>query len=291
MKKLFLIPILLIALFITGCSSNISDTKDQKIKTANKCTYNTTDKCNQNCTADADCKPMTPKLCINTKQKNESDPVISFYTLPNCKCENQKCVVKEDKAIQTPNKKSDKQTNSFTSQINQTLKKGAKITSIKNPNLELPTGINSGQIKKYFKVNDVMLALVLRNSMNVNLSLPANFNPTFTGVLTAKKGDKEWSKLAEIKDVKMTDKNNPYYLTVSDKQLLLTVVDQNGAGSGEGVMKVFTLSESGKWNLKSCYYFGENYNDGDYFAFSVNFAKQKTQPMSSCKNVSLVNVK
>lgn len=182
---------------------------------------------------------------------------------------------------------------SFAAQINQSLKNNTTIKEIDNPNLTLPTDINAGQIKKYFEIDNILFALVLRNSMNVVLSLPADFTPTFAGILVAEQGDTQWTKLTEIKDVKETDKNNPYYLMADNQKLLLTIVDQNGAGSGEGIMKVFALSETDNWKLESCYYFGGSYNDpttdGDYFAFSTKFSKQTTQPIESCNNVQLIS--
>jgi hypothetical protein len=181
---------------------------------------------------------------------------------------------------------------SFFTQISQLLKTGATIEEIDNPKIALPADINEGQIKKYFKLDNIVFALVLRNSMNVVLSLPNDFTPSFVGVLVAEQGDKQWTKFLEIKDSEPTSKNNPYYLMVDSQKLLLTVVDQNGAGSGEGIMKVFALTETSSWNLESCYYFGRSYSDpsidGDYFAFSTKFSRQTWQPIEVCNNVQLI---
>jgi hypothetical protein len=182
---------------------------------------------------------------------------------------------------------------SFTAKINQSLNAGAAIKEIGNPKLKLPADINAGQIEKYFQIGDVLFALVLRNSMNAVLSLPDGFTPSFAGVLVAEQGNTQWTKLTEIKDAKATDKNNPYYFMADNKKLLLTVVDQNGAGSGEGMMKVFALSETNDWQLESCYYFGASFGDqatdGDYFAWSTKFSKQEARPIESCDNVKLIS--
>lgn len=181
---------------------------------------------------------------------------------------------------------------SYSGQILDLLESRFVVKEIAKPNLVLPASINDNQIKKYFKIENLMFALVLNNSTNVELSLPTNFTPTFVGVLVAKKGDIEWSKLVEIKDLNSTSKNNPYYLIVENKKLLLTVVDQNGAGSGEGIMKLFALSKINAWDLEGCYSFGGNYNgpstDGDYFAYSAIFSKQVPQSIKSCNNVNLI---
>ncbi|MDD4902309.1 MAG: hypothetical protein PHE24_04175 [Patescibacteria group bacterium] len=186
------------------------------------------------------------------------------------------------------------QKSSISAQINQALNAGAAIKEIANPNLKIPADINAGQIAKYFQIGNVLFALVLRNSMNVVLSTPSGFTPSFAGILIAKQGDKQWIKLTEIKDSKVTDKNNPYYLLVDNKKLLLTVVDQNGAGSGEGMMKVFAWSAANDWQLAGCYYFGSSFSDqstdGDYFAWSTKFSEQEARPIEACDNVRLISV-
>jgi len=204
------------------------------------------------------------------------------------------CTVVPTKNTNVPTGNVNGQTTSFTAQIVQLLNNGASIQEIGNPNLTLPSDINSNQIEKYFRLDAIMFALVMRNSMNVVLSLPAGFTPTYSGVLVAPQGSAHWTKLLEIKDAVATDKNNPYYLAVDNKKLLLTVVDQNGSGSGEGIEKVFTLSAANNWTLDSCYYFGGSYSDpstdGDYYAFSAKFASQTPKPIASCSDVQLVSL-
>lgn len=169
-------------------------------------------------------------------------------------------------------------------QMNESLMAGSLLREISNPGLILPKDIEETHIKKYFELDNLIFALVLRSSMNVLLEVPSDFS----GVLIAEKGDPEWKTLLEIQDLNpdKSSKNNPYYLFIDKKKLLLTIVDQNGAGSGEGIMKVFALSEKNDWNLDSCYYFGGSYNDpttdGDYFAFSTKFSKQTIQQIESC---------
>lgn len=226
-------------------------------------------------------KPGTgyePKACMGEGET-------PFVDTPKC-CAGLELIMKGDKYVCT------KQDLSFSAKINSLLQQGAAIKEIENPNLSLPSDINAGQIKKYFQMDNILFALVLRNSTNVVLSLPENFEPSFAGVLVAEKGDTQWTKLVAVKDAVPTNKNNPYYLVVDGQKLLLTVVDQNGAGSGEGIEKVFALSEKNDWKLEGCYYFGGSYSDsltdGDYFAFSVNFSKQTVQPMKLCGDVQLV---
>lgn len=184
---------------------------------------------------------------------------------------------------------------SLAEQSYQAINETASVSETASPNLTPPSDINSAQIQKYFKMGDIYFALVQRNSINVWLELPKGFTPSFAGILIAKKDDTTWTKMTEIKDAKPTDKNNPYYLTVKDGKLLLTVVDQNGAGSGEGIMKVFSMTKTASWNLENCYYFGASYSDpstdGDMFAYSIKFSEQETKPLDSCKNIELTTVK
>ena len=89
-----------------------------------------------------------------------------------------------------------------------------------------------------------------------------------------------------------TDKNNPYYLWAQDGQLYLSIVDQEGAGSGEGNMKLVRLSATGKWDVVDCYYFGASYGDpqrdGDYFGFSQHLDRQEKESPSLCQNLDIV---
>lgn len=185
------------------------------------------------------------------------------------------------------------QKENFAEKINQVLQAGNNIEEIEKQNLILPAHINEGQIKKYFKLGNLIFVLVLQGSMNIPLELPKKFTPSFTGILVAKQNEKHWTKLLEIKDRDLNNyegstSNNPYYLWSSNGKLFLSVVDSNGAGSGEGIMKIFSLSQNETWELTGCYYFGGNYRDsemdGDYFAYSSQLSKQKPEPMEECKN-------
>ncbi|MFC1700472.1 hypothetical protein ACFLZ4_02430 [Patescibacteria group bacterium] len=183
------------------------------------------------------------------------------------------------------------QTESYTSKISDSLSAGLSIEKTDNPQLEFPSDIYQEQIKHYFKLGSIYFALAMENSTNVSLDL-GNTNTTFRGILISRDGESQWSVLTEIKDKQENDKNNPYYLWTDSKELFLSVVDQNGAGSGEGMMKVFKFVDEKNWELTGCYYFGSTYNgpstDGDYFAFTSKLSEQTSQPLSNCNSVSLV---
>ena len=186
-----------------------------------------------------------------------------------------------------------------TQEIYTLVQNGTPLQEISNQNLSLPNDIYNGQVLKYFRIGDVLLALVLRSSMNIGLSLPTvNTETTFGWILIARTWATQWSKLIEIKDsnIDISLKNNPHYLTLDEqKRLLLTVVDHNGGWSGEGIMKVFILSPKGERILQSCYYFGTNLDSNGidtiekYLAYSIDFATHTPEPITSCQNTVAIS--
>jgi hypothetical protein len=58
----------------------------------------------------------------------------------------------------------------------------------------------------------------------------------------------------------------------------MSVVDQDGA------MKVFALSTKGEWGLQGCYHFSGEDSKYDYFAYSSQLTKQKSEPIDTCKS-------
>lgn len=181
----------------------------------------------------------------------------------------------------------------LTSEMYQQVKAGSPVKEIADPHMRLPDDVHPGQIKKYFQLGAISIGLVLRPSVNVTLNLPAHFTPSFAGLLISE-GGTPWRKYLEIRDTEPTDKNNPYYLWARDGQLYLSVVDQSGAGSGEGIMKAMRLSATGEWELDGCYYFGAGYrdpqSDGDYFAFSQYLDRQKQETASACQKGEVVSL-
>jgi len=181
---------------------------------------------------------------------------------------------------------------SYLPTINHALESGYTVQESRNPTIALPPGIDKTQIEKIFQFGDLLFALAMKPSTNVPLlDLPPGFVPKFSGVLIAHEKSVGWSKFAEIIDIDTQRKSNPYYLWIKDGILTLSLVDQNGAGSGEGNMSIFALGKNGIWAQKGCYYFGANYDNplssGDYFASSKQISQQKEQPIENCKGVSI----
>ncbi|MCX6739775.1 MAG: hypothetical protein NTZ49_00925 [Candidatus Parcubacteria bacterium] len=161
------------------------------------------------------------------------------------------------------------------------------LREIDNPNFTLPEDINAGQIQKFFRLNEDYYALVMRSSMNVLLNVPADFKPQFVGLLKVEAGNTSWSKYLEIVDKIASAKNNPYHLWLDDGQLYLSIVDQNGAGSGEGVMKVFKLKGE-KFISLGCYYYPGSESSLYYFSNTQNIEKFTVQKSDSCNNLDII---
>jgi uncharacterized RDD family membrane protein YckC len=152
----------------------------------------------------------------------------------------------------------------------------------------LPSDIYREQIRKTYKFDNLEYALVMRPSMNVLFKdFPSDTEVSFVGVLTANSIDRTWEKTWEIQDGEETQKNNPYHIWLDKGELVLAVVDQSGAGSGEGIMTLVKLSLDNP-EIVGCYYFGGNYNsletDGDYFEYTEKIDKQELKDQSSCEN-------
>lgn len=132
----------------------------------------------------------------------------------------------------------------------------------------VPKDIHPGQITK---IIENKYALVVRRSMNVSLSnnVPEDFDTTFGGVLLWNSDTGVWEKFLSVTDVNPSDKNNPIDLWFEapggpSRILYLRVKDQNGAGSGEGVVKTLTPKnvEMSGWSIVQCYYHANDTGDG-----------------------------
>lgn len=177
----------------------------------------------------------------------------------------------------------------ITQRIVQHLQAGETLNEIAALDLLLPAHVAPEQLQRYFRLGDLVFALALRPSMNVPLTLPQNFTPTFAGLLISVQGA-PWQPYLQLNDRDATAKNNPYYLWLEDDALYLTVVDQLGAGSGEGNLKLLRLSTDGVWAVTGCYYFGFYSGpapDGDYFAASRQLDRQQQQADALCDNLLL----
>ena len=185
--------------------------------------------------------------------------------------------------------------------IKQELTSGEDLVPTKKPSFTLPTDIHEAQIDNYYLLGDVFVALVRRSSMNVYFlqDLPAGFDASFAGMIAADNNTRKWEKILTIRDSNATDKNNPYAIWTDggyktpQRYLFLTVVDQNGAGSGEGIMKLLTSTDAKTWIQEQCYYFdahvqGENYFLSTAIEISEGGSGFKKYSGKECNNFRLI---
>lgn len=125
------------------------------------------------------------------------------------------------------------------------------------PNAKLPENIASSQIKEVYEFEGKKYALFYKS----NLNLPVNSDIRRSGVLLADKNSERWNLIVEILDKEYSAANNPYKIWYENNLLYLLVVDQYGAGSGEGNAKLIEINpEIDNFNTISCFYYTvENY--------------------------------
>jgi len=117
-------------------------------------------------------------------------------------------------------------------------------------NRNVPASILPEQVDKTYTFNGIEYAIFQKGSMNV-------VKPGDTsGILYANKDNNTWKIFTRVKELSKS-KNNPYLMDYQNGKLYVLVVDTNGAGSGEGIGKLMSLtSGSITWNLESCFYYG-----------------------------------
>jgi len=176
--------------------------------------------------------------------------------------------------------------------ISASLSQGLEVLEIDDPGFDFPEEIHRAQVEKYFRLGDLFFGLARQTSMNFNLSIlyREGFEVKFVGVLVGDEESRGWNKFLQIQDSQRTDSNNPYYLWSEEGKMFLTVVDQRGAGSGEGILKLMATTDGEDWRIEDCYYFGSNYRgpeeDGDYFEFSKELALHEKKEIKECDNLS-----
>lgn len=178
-------------------------------------------------------------------------------------------------------------------QITSVVARGAQLQEVPAPAFDFPADVYASQVKKYFQLDDSYFALALQPSMNIPFA-PDALSGKFVGILYASAQQTTWSKLFLVNAAVPGNKDNPYWMWTHDNSLYLAVVDQTGAGSGEGIMKLLKLAPEGEWVLDRCYYFGGSYNgpetSGDYLAFAGRVDLQKSLSLGECANWGTLRV-
>jgi hypothetical protein len=181
------------------------------------------------------------------------------------------------------------------------LNDGFNIEETENPNFQIPDDISSYQIVKYFKLNTLYFAVVTKSTfINHIEEIPWDANYQYAGLLIAEEGYDFWQKYLKVnflyQDPNHYDPgNNPYYLWNDNYEILLSVVDSYGGGSGEGTYKLLSSNDYGyNWELKGCYYYMPplDYEDGNQYSITKDlekFSVLDTKDNYSCFNYQIFN--
>jgi hypothetical protein len=115
---------------------------------------------------------------------------------------------------------------------------------------KVPSSIMSDQIERTYTFNGVDYAVFQKGDLNI--IKPGDSS----GILFAKRKEKEWKVYTKIKELSNSS-NNPYFLDYQNGRLYALIVDTNGAGSGEGIGKLMSIADnSNSWVLDKCFYYG-----------------------------------
>ena len=127
--------------------------------------------------------------------------------------------------------------------------KQGKIESVNYPAIR--DLFSADQLKNIHTYKNYDYAGIWRASMNV----PIRNSTNYAGIVRRDAGTIEWQEYIKIVSEPDQAKNNPYKLWVGDS-LYLLLVDQYGAGSGEGIAKLVKVSrEDDTYEQVKCFYY------------------------------------
>jgi len=117
---------------------------------------------------------------------------------------------------------------------------------------------------------------------NVNIPIPGSTN--YSGVVRKTTGSDTWQEYIEIVSDPDQAKNNPYKLWVGD-DFYLMLVDQYGAGSGEGLAKLVKIDrENNTYGQVKCFYYVPETHEA---LVLENLLVQEDSLSDNCFNYSL----
>lgn len=117
---------------------------------------------------------------------------------------------------------------------------------------EIPVGILSGQLTYPHSIEGVDFLIYRKSSRHFFHESNGE-----AGVLYAEPDSTKWKVLLEIEDSSI-GKNNPYLIGMTSDKYYLLIIDDRGAGSGEGVGKLISIDrDSGLHSTDRCFYYGD----------------------------------
>ncbi len=150
----------------------------------------------------------------------------------------------------------------------------------------LPEGFDPAQGGPVYRLGDLLFGFVLQKNMNTPLlDLPAGVETDWGGVMVSGDDGAYWQSFLMYLNPKTNDglviRHNPVGLFVERGQLFVDVADAAGAGSGEGQLTRYVLSNDLKeWIVEGCYYLvPESYGGENGF--------HELQPSTNCLALQL----
>ncbi len=121
-------------------------------------------------------------------------------------------------------------------------------------------------IYKNVKYGSKNYAIYQRCSMNIpHPKEVCDVKPQESGIIEISAENKKCTKILTVRDKTGydTSANNVYDMLYRDNNIYALIVDQTGAGSGEGIAKLISSSDNGiNWKISQCfYYIPEDYKD------------------------------
>lgn len=162
------------------------------------------------------------------------------------------------------------QTNNQPAHTEENIPDAAKFTreeyeaSIKDmPNIPgLPSDIYRTQVGKEVSIGNTKYLFILQGNSNYNIPIPDGENEKWAGILSSNGNGKTWKKFFTIKDPTVTEdgrtvtwRHNPLSITSVNGNIVIDLVDERGAGSGEGNLTRLSSINGTEWTKIGCFYY------------------------------------
>lgn len=128
------------------------------------------------------------------------------------------------------------------------------------PHLALPNGVYKQQvyiepkyIDNFYEYDGRYFAVYFQS----NINFPIEKDNGGSGILVANMADISWGKFIDIVDTNQAD-NNPILFWRESGVFYALIVDDRGAGSGDGIAKLVEINESGReFTTLKCFYYSQ----------------------------------
>ncbi len=151
---------------------------------------------------------------------------------------------------------------SANSALQKALDEGAQIKELRAYQIKnLPEDIYEAQIYRTFEVNkEILLATVYQQNLSSPVVIAGDPTINWKGILISTDSGKSWKKWYQTKDVFDSDgqpsRYNPNYIFNDGNILYIDMLNDAGAGSGEGNLQRLSSKDGGfNWRQEKCFYY------------------------------------